>query len=499
MFWTFPLLFLVPAATPVAAPPNLRFETGRLTHWEGEGFYPTTATGRGPSLQFAVCSSDCGPAGREGLLYRTFVVPPGVGALRCKAAAIRPPGCSPDAQLDIVVEASGRRYVPRLQRLGSGYQPAPYILPRQDGRLQEYFWPISSFAGQTLRIALMDSDRRRGCYLVSGGFEFIGQEEFEEPRFIAEMLELASDHQLSDMTRLDSKHFLAIGNTTEAYTEQRLYNCETLYALFFNHFRQKGFALHQPRAKLMVAVFDSQAGFEACLGHEIPAAVTGIYHRGTNRLVVYDYGQNRSYLQRKTQGEQRLKGVPLTLTRQVTVSQFKRQAQAVRNDANIGTIMHEAAHQLTFNSGMLNREGDAGLWLIEGLACYCEATRQGEWQGIGEPNPQRLATLARTAQSKSPLIPLHELIRSDDWLRKPGTGTPQALLGYAQSWALVRMLLEEQPQALKRYLALIYARRTPEHRLTDFAAVFGKDLDKLEKRYRQFLNRLLQTEYRPEK
>jgi len=245
-----------------------------------------------------------------------------------------------------------------------------------------------------------------------------------------------------------------------------------------------------------VAVFDSQAGFEAYLGQAMPSAVTGFYHKVSNRLVVYDYGQNRAYLAGKTKAEQQLKDIPYTLRRQVVVSEFSRQARAFRNDANIATIMHEVSHQLAFNGGMLNREGDAGLWLVEGLACYCESTRNSEWLGIGEPNAQRLGTLARVLQADGDLIPLRDLIRSDGWLHGQGT-ISQALLGYAQSWVLVRMLMEEQPQALKRYLTLIYPRRTPEHRLTDFAQVFGTDLDRLEKRYRQFIRGLLETEHRP--
>ncbi len=496
MLWTLPLLLALPATTPPAAPANLRFETGRLTHWEGDGFYVTTATGRGPSLHLAACSSDCGPTGRTGLLHRTIVIPPGVGAIRCTAAVVRPEGVPADAEIDVVLEASGRRFLPRLHRVGSTYQPAPRIGPRQRGQLQEYCWAVSAFAGQSVRIALLDRDPRPGCYLICGGFDFIAQEEFEGRQFVADMLQLSRTHKLPQMARLDSRHFLAIGNTCDEFTEHRLYNCETLYALFFDHFRKKGFAVREPRGKLMVAVFDSQAGFEAYLGQTMPSAVTGFYHKVSNRLVVYDYGQNRSYLAGKSRGEQLLKDVPLTLRRQLAVSEFSRQARNFRNDANISTIMHEVSHQLAFNGGLLNREGDAGLWLVEGLACYCESTRNGEWLGIGEPNPQRLGTLARVVQANGDLIPLRDLVRGDDWLHGRGT-VSLALLGYAQSWALVRMLLEEQPHALKRYLALVYPRRTPEHRLTDFAQVFGSDLDRLDRHYRQYVCRLLETEHRP--
>src|SRR3954469_11292180 len=91
--------------TAAAPPANLDFSGGDLTHWEGRGF--TFAAGQ-------VVSS-----GGTGLLHRTFTVPPGVGAIRCRAAAVRPADCQPTADLDIVVEGSERRFAARLLRTAS--------------------------------------------------------------------------------------------------------------------------------------------------------------------------------------------------------------------------------------------------------------------------------------------------------------------------------------------------------------------------------------------
>ena len=87
------------------------------------------------------------------------------------------------------------------------------------------------------------------------------------------------------------------------------------------------------------------------------------------------------------------------------------------------------------------------------------------------------------------MLPLRALIESDQWLRGPGVGSQQALMGYAQAWACVHMLMEEQPKSLKRYCELIYNRRTADHRLTDFGEVFG-DVAKLEQRHREYVRRL---------
>jgi hypothetical protein len=70
------------------------------------------------------------------------------------------------------------------------------------------------------------------------------------------------------------------------------------------------------------------------------------------------------------------------------------------------------------------------------------------------------------------------------------------VVGYSQSWALFRLLMEERPRALRRYLALVYPRRTPDHRLADFAEAFG-DLTALEKRYQEYLREVVRQQVKP--
>src|SRR5205823_11061826 len=111
-----------------------------------------------------------------------------------------------------------------------------------------------------------------------------------------------------------------------------------------------------------------------------------------------------------------------------------RQANDIRSVANIATIMHEAAHQMSFNTGMLRRDGDLPVWLVEGLATYCEATEQGFWKGIGAANPERLRPLAAARRGHLSLLPLRSLVESDQWLHGPG-GYQRAIIGSARSWA----------------------------------------------------------------
>jgi hypothetical protein len=494
MFIVAALLGVLPAATDSNT--SLDFRNGSLDHWQGNGFYITTATGHGPSLSFAVCSSDCGPKGRKGLLHRTFVVPPDTVAIRFRAGAVLGRGCGDDKRLDIALETAEHRVIPKQVRGADGWQTTSRLLPFSDNKPREYQWNVADLAGQTVRIALVDEDERRGCYVFCSGFTLVSREEIVGRDFSDTMRKLAREHKLSSMTRIDSKHFMAVGNADDEFIEDRLCNCETLYDVFFDHFRKKGFALREPKGRLMIAVFDTQVGFEAYLGQRMSAAVRGLYHLQSNRLVVYDYGQNRAFLDAKTRGERETRRLASGGERQRIISSFNRQVQDVRTDANIGTVMHETAHQLSFNCGLLNREGDVPLWVAEGLACYCEATNNGGWQGIGQLNGARAGTLAATLKQKGTLLPLRKLIESDDWLRKAPT-VNQAILGYAQCWALFNLLMDERPKDVKKYMALIYTRRAPEQRLADFTEVFGTDLARLEKQYQAYL-REVAAEVRPE-
>ena len=65
------------------------------------------------------------------------------------------------------------------------------------------------------------------------------------------------------------------------------------------------------------------------------------------------------------------------------------------------------------------------------------------------------------------------------------------LLGYAQSWALFRMLMEERPRELRRYMETLYARKTGDHDLDDFHLAFGKEFNLLELRFGEYVKEIV--------
>lgn len=476
----FLLLSLLGLATGQAAPANLDFHQGTLEGWEGEGF----ALVRDADGSYAVTSADEKSPKRKGMIRHLLTVPPGAGKVRFQAYAACADGTEIDHRLDVILAGANQRVIPKTVRTGAGWRPASKLLSKWEGKPRDYTWDIADLAGKRLQIVILDQDDRPGSYVWCGGFHFEPLEEAQDNDFSQYMVELCNKHKLAPVSRFDSKRFTAYSNASESFTALRLRQCEVFYDLFYNHFYSQGFAMRHPRQRLMLAVFDSPDGVDAYLGMKLPSGVTGMYHPGTNRLLLYDLSENRYLVAQKKMALEKANKIAKETQRTRYIDAVERHMDVMVKDVNLTTTMHEAAHQLSFNCGLLNRQGDIAIWLAEGLACYCEATESAEWQAIGAPNTARIRDLAR---ANGKYIPLQILVK-EDWRN----GQP-ILLGYAQSWALFRMLLQDQPKAMKTYLAQIHARRTPEYRMDDFRQAFGTDLAALEQRYFAYLRKLAQT------
>jgi hypothetical protein len=472
-------------------PANLDFSAGTLAGWEGEGFTLLKPPKGRETEGCAITSQEQGNVGKKALLHRAIVIPPGAGVIRFSAFAMRPVNTPANDNLDVVLMASGRRIIPKKVRKENGWDKTTGLLTRAAGGAPIYIWPVADYVGQTLRIALVDQDDRPGCYVYCTGFEIIPANIFDGDEFSQFMVKLAKEKNLPEMRLYHTQHFLGIGNADEDYCEDRLRDCETLYNAFYEHFRQRGFPVHQPENKLMVAIFDSQGGYEAYWNGRVPPLFVGLYDRQTNRFVTYDFGKSSSLLSRKKKAEEQVKQKSSDLSRLNNLETINRRTQEFRTLANIGTMMHETAHQISFNCGLLNRFGDVPAWLSEGLATYCESTKNGAWQGIGELDPERVGALVKYGKDPQQLIPLRSLLGRDEW-RAPKDET-RLRLGYAQSWALFRMLMEEQPKAMERYLQMIKPRQSKESRLADFADGFG-DISAMQQRHLVYIKNLVASE-----
>jgi hypothetical protein len=161
---------------------------------------------------------------------------------------------------------------------------------------------------------------------------------------------------------------------------------------------------------------------------------------------------------------------------------------------NIATVIHEATHQIAFNSGMHTRYADNPLWLVEGMAMYFETpdlTSKSGWKTAGAVNDLRLGQFEEFAAGRRKPDSLATLVSSDGRF----TDADQMADAYAEAWALSHFLIRAKKEAYVKYLTTLAAKprlvwNTPEERLKEFRAAFGDDLGQLNNEMLRHLKKL---------
>ena len=283
---------------------------------------------------------------------------------------------------------------------------------------------------------------------------------------------LQQERGLDRFQILTTKHYVLCYNTNREYAEWCGGLFERLYAGFYQYWKKHGLTLREPEFPLVAIIFADQKQYAAYATREVGPDVTralGFYAIGSNRMVLYDH----------TAGN----GKPAK-----TVAEIQRRLAAA--PFNIATVIHEATHQIAFNSGMHVRFADNPLWLTEGMAMFFEPPDlQSEtgWTAMGSINPPRLKRF-RGNLARRPAGHLTALIQSDALLTNPKT-LPDA---YAEAWALTYFLLQTRKEAYVDYLKKISGKKVltwdkPADRLRDFREAFGDDLQELDREFLKYL------------
>jgi hypothetical protein len=214
-----------------------------------------------------------------------------------------------------------------------------------------------------------------------------------------------------------SAHFLAIGDSTEAFLAVNLRDLEGLLADFLDHFRDKGFDLAMPARRLTLVILADGRSFAA-------------------------YVQNRSLRQIPRKPEKPswngLQGRYLTTTnRFVLFDQRSLGPQLMPRPAyeNLSVVAHEGTHLLTFNTGLLRRDGDVPHCIEEGLAMYCEVRSFTGRSQPGKFNRRRFTELNAIQRRRVGWIPADRLLTDDSMLLEGPT--LEIALAHAESWLLV--------------------------------------------------------------
>ena len=271
---------------------------------------------------------------------------------------------------------------------------------------------------------------------------------------------------------LTTKHYVLCFNTSRDYAQWCGALFERLYTGFHNYWKQRGMTLHEPEFPLVAIIFADQKQYAIFATRDAgpdTATALGYYSISSNRMVLYDQTSSN--------------GKPAR-------SQAEIQRRFSAAPYNIATVVHEATHQIAFNSGLHVRLADNPLWLTEGMAMYFETpdlqSRSG-WTSMGSINPPRLKRF-RANLARRPSGNIATLIQSDEQFTNAETMAD----AYAEAWALTYFLIRTRKEAYVAYLKKIAAKKVltwdkPPDRLAEFRAAFGDDLQSLDREFLKYL------------
>lgn len=271
-----------------------------------------------------------------------------------------------------------------------------------------------------------------------------------------------------------TKHYVVCSRAGKPYAQWCGALFERLYGSFQNYWKQRGFKLHEPEFPLVAMVFANDRQFADFATKDAgadAASASGYYSIRTNRIALYDLTAKAGEGARNV-GD---------INRRLAAAPF-----------NVAAVVHEATHQIAFNSGMHTRYADNPLWLTEGMAMFFETpdlTSPTGWKTAGQSNDLRLGQFRAYLDKRRP-DSLTTLLRSD------ARFTDAAQMGdaYAEAWALSYFLIKTRKDAYVDYLETIAAKPRltwdkPEERVQEFRAAFGEDLQQLDADFVRYIRR----------
>jgi len=276
---------------------------------------------------------------------------------------------------------------------------------------------------------------------------------------------------------VSTRHYTIVSSADPRFSRWVGTLFERLRTAFHAYWKGRGVKLTEPEFPLVAIVLKDRAQFSKFVTVDAkldPTTVTGYYSILTNRIVLYDIAR-----------------IPGQAPAATSVEIQRRLATAPRA---LATVVHEAAHQVAFNSGLNRRLSDNPLWLVEGMAVFFETpdlrSRSG-WRTVGKVNLPRLARFSDFVRRRRQIGSLQMLIRSDRRLRD----SESAADAYAEAWALNYFLLRTRRKQYSAYLKTISAKPllrwdTPETRQSDFEAAFGEDWEELDRVFLKYLGRV---------
>lgn len=271
-------------------------------------------------------------------------------------------------------------------------------------------------------------------------------------------------------------------NTSDAYAQWCGGLFERLYRGYYGYWKNRGWELNKPEFPLVALVFDDKASYAAYAEKELGDAtrsIIGYYNVQTNRVTMYDLT-----------GVDELRKTQRGVSSAAHINQVLSQPAAERT---VATIVHEATHQLAYNSGLQTRLAGNPMWINEGIAVYFETpdldTARG-WRSIGALNRLHL-TRFRDSLDRRPADALRDLLTQDALFRDPKTSSDV----YAGAWALNYYLLKARSAQYVKLLQELaqlapLAEVSPEERVAQFERAMGETLEQTDESFLRYMRRV---------
>ncbi len=294
---------------------------------------------------------------------------------------------------------------------------------------------------------IFESDE--GMLLFLRGSEVIKQSS-DDREFAAVTPETMGERLLEDLPasyRLHTtKHYVIAYDTSREYAEWTSSLLERLHKALVAYWKKQKFDLNEPKYPLPIIIHRSFSSYQAAAKKDqVGSGAVGYYNLRDNRVTMFDITGNEELL---ADGAARRSGSRKEITAMLNTPIA---------EPLVATIVHEATHQVAYNTGIMQRFADLPIWLVEGMAVYFEAPEAGSsrgWRGIGKINYRRLDTFQRNLPrwNQSSLL---SLIADDARLRDPRTGGD----AYADAWALNYYLIKRKPKQYVAYVKEMSERR----------------------------------------
>ncbi|MDD5458056.1 MAG: DUF1570 domain-containing protein [Phycisphaerae bacterium] len=280
---------------------------------------------------------------------------------------------------------------------------------------------------------------------------------------------------------IETDHFFIVFDSDENWAKQTGTILEDLHNGFYNTFEKAGYSLTPLSGRLMWVCFTDYKDFDNYASDADwmdNSWLDAYYSSRTNRvaMVLPQNLKNRN---------SRLVAMNFDTKLHPSVTDSPKSGSP-----DLTRTVHEAAHQLAFNSGLQKRGVMYPFWVSEGLATNFEYTSiEGENENPLSGNSVRQKRLLNS-QNRNRLLPLFDFVASTSIPTGKGTAAKDA---YAQAWGFWRFLFKTHPQQLKQYLEIL-ADSNPGKRdsiamCRDFETVFGPAKD-LEAQWRNFISTL---------